>query len=551
MKIIWFCLSFLSLSLAVVGQPVQVSANDLLVEAALIEGAKESFLRNTDKAVAIYQKLLKDYPSNDLADYYLALIYQDSSQWDKAISYALSATKKSPDNRWFQQKLADLYMKNSQFNLAIPVLQKCITLDPRGIDFYQSLIICHQKANDWNAAFKVLDLLEAAWGISPKSIIQRKELFHLSGNIPKAKKELINLISLFPSEENHFYLASDYFIKHNDPEGASKILKQLLTLQPDASRAKFELNQLENNSGATSLLSLNSFFSDNQIDTEKKRARLMPEIDKLVISKEFSLKEQLLVLCASMEAAHPSDAAPLALQAEIYRIMGVVDTAVMKYKAALKKEESIFYIWENYLHLLWTTGQSVSLTKEALFAWDIFPNNPKIPFYAVYGYLFQGKTEEALPLMEEAFLQSSKDEQLTNHLMALKALSLSQQGEKVAVNDIFLSLKGKDKKSYLWALQILSEGESSYPLTNNGPDDIYNEALVMHAKAFAAFKANQPDMALKLFNEGAKWGTPLFFEHWGDAFLSANDKLKAENAYKKSLELGNTGKSLSLKLSKF
>jgi predicted negative regulator of RcsB-dependent stress response len=100
-------------------------------------------------------------------------------------------------------------------------------------------------------------------------------------------------------------------------------------------------------------------------------------------------------------------------------------------------------------------------------------------------------------------------------------------------------------------LQILSEGESPYPLTNNGPEDSYNEALVMHAKAFAAFKANQPDMALKLFDEGAKWGTPLFFEHWGDAFLSANDKLKAENAYKKSLELGNTGKSLSLKLSKF
>jgi hypothetical protein len=169
----------------------------------------------------------------------------------------------------------------------------------------------------------------------------------------------------------------------------------------------------------------------------------------------------------------------------------------------------------------------------------------------VYGYLFQGKTAEALPLMEEAFLQSSKDEQLTNHLMALKALALSLQGEKVAANDIFLSLKGKDKKSYLWALQILSGGESTSPLTNNGPENGSNEALVIHAKAFAAFKANQLDVSLKLFDEGAKWGTPLFFEHWGDAFLSANDKLKAENTYKKSLELGNTGKSLALKLSKF
>lgn len=551
MKIIWVCLSFLSLTLAVVGQPVQVSSNDLLVETALIEGAKENFLRNTDKAVAIYQKLLKDFPSNDLADYYLALIYQDSSQWEKAIFHALSATKKSPDNSWFQQKLAALYLQNNQYNLAIPVLQKCVTLDSKQVDFYQSLIFCYQKVNDGNAAFKVIDALESVWGVSPKTILQRQELFHVSGNIPKAKKELISLINLFPSEEKHFYLASDYFIKHNDLEGASKVLKQLLSLQPDASRAKFELSQLENNSKSTSLVALKAFFSDNQIDTEKKKARLMPEIDKLVISKEGSLKEQLLMLCASMELAHPSDASPLALQAEIYRIMGVVDTAVIMYKAALKKEESIFLVWENYLHLLWTTGQSVLLTKEALFAWDIFPNNPKIPFYAVYGYLFQGKTVEALPLIEEAFLQSSKDEQLTNHLTALKAFSLSLQGEKAAANDIFLSLKGKDKSSSLWALEILSGAEVPSPLTNKGSDDRYNEALVMHAKAFSAYNANQLDVALKLFEEGTKWGTPLFFEHWGDAFFSANDKLKAEKTYKQSLELGNTGKSLSLKLSKF
>jgi hypothetical protein len=135
--------------------------------------------------------------------------------------------------------------------------------------------------------------------------------------------------------------------------------------------------------------------------------------------------------------------------------------------------------------------------------------------------------------------------------MALKALALSLQGEKVAANDIFISLKGKDKKSYLWALQILSGGEMTPALTNIGPDDMYNDALVIHAKAFAAFKGSQNDAALKLFAEGKKWGTPLFFEHWGDAFLSANNALEAENAYKKSLELGNSGKSLSLKLSKF
>ncbi|NBU36566.1 MAG: hypothetical protein EBS35_08330, partial [Bacteroidetes bacterium] len=110
---------------------MQVSANDLLVESALIEAAKEKFLLNIDKAVAIYQKILKDQPNNNLADYYLSLIYQDSSLWEKAAFHGLSAVKKSPDNIWFQQNLASVYMKNGQSSSAIPVLQTCLSLDPK------------------------------------------------------------------------------------------------------------------------------------------------------------------------------------------------------------------------------------------------------------------------------------------------------------------------------------------------------------------------------------------------------------------------------------
>ena len=96
MKISWVCLSLFLGLLKVYGQPVQVSANDLLVEADLIEAAKQHFLHNTDKAVAIYEKLLKDHPDNDLADYYLAIIYQDSARWEKAVFHGLSAVKNHP-----------------------------------------------------------------------------------------------------------------------------------------------------------------------------------------------------------------------------------------------------------------------------------------------------------------------------------------------------------------------------------------------------------------------------------------------------------------------
>lgn len=547
MKIIWFCLSFLSFILSVHGQPVQVSANDLLVEAALIDAAKQNFLHNTDKAVAIYQKLLKDQPNNDLADYYLALIYQDSAQWEKAIFHGLSAVKKSPDNIWFQQKLAEFYAENNQFKSAIPVLQSWITLDPKNSDAYQKLIFCYQKMNDWNAAIKVLEDLELVWGVMPKTIFQKHDLYHKSGNIPKAKKELLNLITLFPSETSHFYFASAYFVKNKDTEGAVKILKQLLTIDPDAAQANFELNQLENNLGTPPLLSLKTFFLDNQIDTEKKRIRLIPEINQLIISKDPTTKDQLLSLCLAMEEAHPSDALPLALQAEIYSIMGSVDTAILKYKGALVKEESIIDVWEKYLNLLWKNGRSVLLAKESMFAWDIFPNNPLIPFYAAYGYVFQGKISEALPLIEEALLQSSKNEELNLHLSALKALATSLQGDKEVSKNMFSLLKIKDKKPFLWALEVLSGIETGQPAENE-KDEM---ALIMHAKAFAASKNNQLDLALKLFSENEKWGTPLFFEHWGDAFLLANNKLDAEKVYRKSAALGNTGKSLSLKLGKF
>lgn len=547
MKIIWFCLSFLSFILSVHGQPVQVSANDLLVEAALIEAAKEKFLLNTDKAVAIYQKILKDHPNNDLADYYLAMIYQDSALWEKATFHGLSAVKKSPNNFWFQQNLASVYLKNGQFNSAIPVLQSCIALDPKNIEIYQKLILCFQKGNDWNAALKVIDDLELVLGVTPETILKKHDLHQKSGNIPKAKKELLNLITLFPTEANHFYLASAYFVKNKDEEGAVKILKQLLSKDPDAAQAKFELNQLENNSGTTSILSLMAFFSDNQIDTEKKRLRLMPELDQLLLSKDPLKKEQLLSLCLAMEEAHPSDALPLALQADIYSMVGSVDSAILKYKQALVKEESILYVWEKYLNLLWKTGRSALLAKEAMFAWDIFPNNPLVPFYAAYGYVFQGKISEALPLIEEALLQSSKNEELTLHLNALKAFSIFLQGDKEDAKNRFSILKVKDKKAFFWALEVLSDIGMGQFLGNEKDET----ALFMHAKAYAASRDKQYDVALKLFSESEKWGTPLFFEHWGDALMSVNKKTEAEKAYQKAVESGNTGKSLSLKLSKF
>ncbi|MBU6169789.1 MAG: tetratricopeptide repeat protein, partial [Bacteroidetes bacterium] len=357
MKISWVCLSLFLGLLKVYGQPVQVSANDLLVEAALIEAAKQHFLHNTDKAVAIYEKLLKDHPDNDLADYYLSMIYQDSARWEKAVFHGLSAVKKSPGNIWFQQKLASIYLQSDQFKSAIPVLQFCIEREPKNAETYQQLIHCFQKINDWNAALKVLDQLELVWGVLPKTVIQRYELYHKSGNIVKAKKELLNLIILFPSNPDHFYLAASYFVKNKDKEGAITILKQLLTIDPDAAQARFELDELENKTSTPSILSLTSFFSDNQIDTEKKKTRLLPEISQLLISRDPVLKSQLLSLCKAMEVAHPSDALPLSLQADIFSVMGSVDTAILMYKKALEKEESLFFIWEKYLELLWKNGK--------------------------------------------------------------------------------------------------------------------------------------------------------------------------------------------------
>jgi tetratricopeptide (TPR) repeat protein len=542
MKIVWFFFPLFLFHIPAPGQPAQVSANDLLVEAALIDAAKEKFLRNTDRAVALYKKILKDHPNHDLADYHLAMIYQDSALWEKASAHALSAVKKSPENIWFQQLLASIYLQNDRFQLAIPVLQTCITLDPKNTDSYQKLIFCYQKANDWNAALKVLEDYALVWGLSPQVIRQKHDLYHLSGNIPKAKKEIRSLITLYPSVPDYFYLASSYFAENKDNEGAVKILKELLTRYPDDTRAQFELYQLEGNTTTPSLLSLKSFFSDNRIDPEKKRARLLPELNLLVSSRDPAKMEQLLSLCEAMDEAHPADALPAALRAEIYQIMGRVDTALQHYKKALLRDETVFFVWEKYLRLLWEHGRSALLAQEAEFAWDIFPNNPLIPFYAAYGLVFQGKGPEALPFIEEALIQSSKNEELSLHLNALKAFTFSLQGDKEMATNMFSLLKPKDQP-FLRALEILSGLEtSSYSFS-----DETQMALGMHALAFAASRDHQLDLALTLFSKYEPWGTPLFLEHWGDTLLLAGKKADAEIAYRKSAAAGNTGKSLSLK----
>jgi len=522
-------------------QPPQISSADLAAETALIQAAKAQFGLQTAKAAGIYEKLLQDFPTNSVADYYLSVIYRDSARWEKALFHALSAVKKEPRVKWYQQHLAQIYLLSGQPRAAIPVLGTCLTLEPDDIGLYRQLIACHEVATDWTGAIRATEALVSRWGETPATLLQKHHLYRKAGNVVGAKREIQRLPSLFPQEEEHFFQAASFFAENGDSEGAKKILQGLLTRNPGSARAAFEVAQLQKT--ASPLLSLLPFYSDSQVASDRKKNRLEPEFGLLRAGREPSLAEEILQLCAAMETAHPGDPIPLVLRGEVHRIMGDRILAIAAFRAALLIDDSQETVWIQFLEILWDAGQVAILVNEAMKAWDIFPNNPRVPFFAARGYIFQGKTAEAFPLLTEALLQSAADRELHAYGLALEMLALSLDGDREAATARLASLPFLSTRPAIQALAVLAGlGKDMSPWSTYR--DSRDEGLIGHARALAALQDKKIDEALRLFEAFESQGTPLFWEHYGDALLAGNRLQDAAKAYQKAADMGHTGASL-------
>jgi len=144
-----------------------------------------------DKSIETYNKLLKIYPENTIANHNLALIYNALEEWDKAIEHFEAARKANTDFILTYTNLATSYKRKGMYDKAIEVYEDCIRDfpdDPRGHGNLASLYLFQGK---YDLASKERD---KAIAINP--ILGKPRIYHLMGDYVKAEegyKKFLNL----------------------------------------------------------------------------------------------------------------------------------------------------------------------------------------------------------------------------------------------------------------------------------------------------------------------------------------------------------------------
>ncbi|HVM89223.1 MAG TPA: tetratricopeptide repeat protein [Puia sp.] len=110
------------------------------------------FTGRNEESIRLHQKIIDDYPYNELAWFNLAAAYQGLKLYEKAIDaykYAVAIDEKFD---YAYRNMGDAYIRIRKFRDAIEVLERVIELSRPEDDIYEAIAHCYDKLGNYGQA---------------------------------------------------------------------------------------------------------------------------------------------------------------------------------------------------------------------------------------------------------------------------------------------------------------------------------------------------------------------------------------------------------------
>ena len=128
--------------------------NNLRVQLQLAKAYLQS--NQSDRSLALCERLCKQAPDNPWILQTLAQAYQSLGEWDKALLASHSAVQLEPDSPWLHHGLGKIQGQQEDWDAAIESFQRAIALSPTIGWFHYNLGEALVKTGQWSAAIPVL-----------------------------------------------------------------------------------------------------------------------------------------------------------------------------------------------------------------------------------------------------------------------------------------------------------------------------------------------------------------------------------------------------------
>lgn len=463
------------------------SEDDISAQDLLISAKKQIILGNTDEAIEIYNKLLKEH-SEPVAAYELSRIYFQKEDVENALLYSKKAYDSESDNKWYLVQYAELLSHNNNYKRAAEVFESYLSAEPNNEYYYMQASFQYLKAEMPKDAIKVLEKLEKNKGVS-ESVSQRKfEIYDVLGKEKEALSELKKLSAEHPDETRYLHNIAGYLRSMGKEGEANKVIKRILEIDPNDETAILIASSSGKNKDANYLRSLVPIIKDSRIDFDKKVVELIPYLEDFANNNDEELGQSLIDVTLIMDEYYPKNAKVKSILGDIFFYQKKWPEATENYKASIDIDKSIWPVWQQ-LFLSLNIDENYELLEEVSEdAIEVYPNQALAYLYNGLALLEIGNITEAEMSIQEAGMIAAGNPQILSEVAFLMS--------KVKLYT----------KAYEEALQFI------------------NESL------------NLEEM------------NPRFLEQLGDVKLEMNDAEGAKSAWKKALKAGGNPDKLKKKI---
>jgi tetratricopeptide (TPR) repeat protein len=531
---------------------------ELIADAEFIEAIKQKNDANYDKAIPLFEGVIKSSKSHDAAHYELANIYQTIKNFEAALIHINQAVTLNPNNKWYLQFQIDLTKSLGLFNKteeAYNIRRKYFPDNPTfEIEFSDFYI----QSKQYDKALNIYESIEKKIGVS-EEINRNKYIIHQQLRQPvKAEAELEKLISTFPSKMRYYILLADMKLDVQNKKAAFEVYERALKIKSDDPYVLAEVAHYHylNDEVEKSFEIYEKVIANKSYGT-KERIELLKRFSRSgqLDDKIYKQTKKYMTLAGEADPYSPSVNTVVGeyfFQDQKYEI------AKKHYKAVLDVKKNSFLIWRQLLTCSYNLNDYESMRDNSAEALELFPTNPELYLYNGLAKIQLKQYQEAIDQLEEGIELIINNPNLTNQFQsnladAYHALKNDEESDRY----FDLTLKGDPNNyfvlnNYAYYLSERKEKlELAKTMSAKANELNPNEASFQDTYGWILFQLKDYDNALIWVNKSFENGgstSGVINEHLGDVYFFLNQKEKALTYWNKAKKLEDNSDFLLKKI---
>ncbi len=407
-----------------------------------------------DKAEAVLKEVVREFPDNDAAHFYLGLTEFCKDNPNAAEDELEKAVDLDSTNFWYRYRLAMIYSATGKEELTLKMFEDLVRDFPKKYDLYYNMVELYQRQDQQDKALETLSQIETVFGTSDLTALARFDLLRNMGREDEGYEYLEEFNRKYSSVQVLSILGDRQLSMYNDSLALS-LYNEALDIDPSfmpAILGKAETYRIARDY-AKYFEVLHGFVENDNVPVESKCSylnALVRSADKQFFKIFGTQMDSLVRQCSEK---YPQDSSVNFMSGIYYYAKGDYPKAKAGFKANADNWPNSISAAASYVEMLMYTKDWQTLVSEAEKAAERFPSEPAFWEYASMGEYNLGNYGKVIDICNKVLSVSPDD-------------SAAVLNSYTTMGDMYYKL-GEKKKAYKAYDKALKINPEYLPVLNN------------------------------------------------------------------------------------